>query len=99
MERPLLNEWEEYRPSQLVPSVERVLRDAIFRLIALGPDAARDSKLTVVRRAIEQINELNAASQFIDSIERDDLCAIFYQILDLCGVNEGGAFVDAHRDW
>jgi hypothetical protein len=66
-------------------------------LIALGPGAAKDDALDVLRQCIEAYNELDEG--FICTIEREELCDHLYEIGDLCGLKDEGDWVDEWRDW
>jgi len=66
-------------------------------LIALGQQGSVKNSTEILRRCVEQYNELDDG--FICTIEREELCDIMYEIGGYCGLDGDGAWVDAWRDW
>jgi hypothetical protein len=103
--RPLPPSLDELRRQKVYPEKDpypspeevrlsrRIIRDAIDKLIALGPDAEVAEKFDVFRRAVERFNE----TDFIDTAERDYLGEILGNIGDAAGLTDYD--VIAWRDW
>ena len=76
------------------------LTGTLDALITLGPEASKEAALGVLRRCVEQFNELDEADEpFIFTIEREALCDVLYEIGDLCGLDSRDEWVDQWRDW
>ena len=73
------------------------LAETVDALIALGPGGTADAARDVLRGCVERYNELDDG--FIATIEREDLCAILYEIGEHCGLDAGDEWVDEWREW
>jgi hypothetical protein len=75
----------------------QALAEAVDALIALGPRGSVEDATGVLRRCVEQYNEIDEG--FICTIEREELCDILYELGDLCGLDSEEDWVDEWRDW
>jgi hypothetical protein len=77
----------------------RNLAEAVDALIALGPRGDTQAASEVLRRCVERYNELDEDEGFICTMEREELCAILYEVGGYCGLDAEEDWVDEWRDW
>jgi len=70
-----------------------------IRLLKLGPRASEKKRMAVLQHCIESFNELDAEMQFIETIEREDICAEFEAIVHACGLGHCKGLADRWREW
>lgn len=68
--------WKEYPPPKAVRASRKVMAETVGALAKLGPDAPEAKRMAVLRRCIESFNRLDAEMQFIETVEREDICEI-----------------------
>lgn len=73
------------------------LASTLAALIDLGPQGTTDAATELLRRCIENFNDLDTG--FICTIEREELCDLLYEIGNLCGLDSEEDWVDQWRDW
>jgi predicted house-cleaning noncanonical NTP pyrophosphatase (MazG superfamily) len=94
-QRTFFEEWSEYVEPANLRKARRIVRDLIDELIAAeGNDVAA---FDAFRRAVDRLNDADEEDQFIDTIEREDLCDVLDQIAAAAGFNDYD--LEAWRDW
>ena len=92
--------WDDFLPTELINKSDETVRGLIDRLIALGPNPARQEVQTEIDECVRQFNELNRTRQnpWICTIEREDIGEVLWELIDLCGFEGSEAWLD-ERDW
>jgi predicted house-cleaning noncanonical NTP pyrophosphatase (MazG superfamily) len=94
--RKFFADWSDYVEPANLRKARRVVRDLIDELIALqGSDQV--ATFDAFREAVERLNAADMEDQFIDTIEREDLCDVIDQIAAAAGLDDYD--VTAWRDW
>ena len=93
-------EWDEFRPPELVAQSEEAVRRLIDRLVALGPDPARDQVQAAIDECVRRFNELDWSQghSWISTIEREGISEVLWELIDLCGFEGSEEWLD-ERDW
>ncbi len=69
-------------------------------MIALGPDPRFITAIRNLRRCILRLNELDEQyDNFIETVEREDLCAEFDEIVYAVGLHDYEDLAGRWRDW
>jgi hypothetical protein len=98
-ERPFQG-WEGYVAPDILRAARRLFRDTIDALVALGPEPLEAAVLDVLRHCIERFNELDEEhDHFIGTIEREDICEHFDELVHVSGLEDYDDLVDRWRDW
>ena len=70
------------------------------QLEALGPRPDRRKARAILKECIETFNELDEENDhWIETVEREDICDVFYQLADLAGFGDESELADEWRDW
>jgi hypothetical protein len=93
------SEWKGYVPVKLGAACRKVFKETIDGIIELGPHPKKRAVLTILRRCIETLNELDEQHKFISTIEREDLCEEFDEIVHACGFRGEEELADRWREW
>lgn len=92
--------WRGYVPKPLLQACRDYFQTAIEALIALGPSPSVRARIRILRECIRRLNSLDEQnSHFISTIEREDLCAAFDEIVYACGLHNCPDLADRWRDW
>jgi hypothetical protein len=92
--------WEGFVSKGALQATRKVFHDTVDALIALGPEAAEPAVLDVLRGCIESLNALDSQyGGFIETIERENLCAEFDEIVSASGLGHYDALADRWREW
>jgi hypothetical protein len=99
----LLPDWADLDlPPAVLRKVRAILRGAIDGLIALGPKPKRAAAMKVFQACTEALNELDEANEhFIETIEREDLCAAIDRMARSVGIKtkKMESVADQWREW
>ncbi len=99
-EQPLFSEWEGSVPLDVLEDARRIMLDAVAKLEALGPQPASEAVLEILRQCVEAFNDLDATDgPWIETIEREDLCAMVDQLATLAGIQDADDVAGEWRDW
>jgi hypothetical protein len=97
--RKLFVDWEGHVGAAQIRRSRQIMARTIADLRCLGPKAGEAQKLKILRRCIEQFNVADARQQFIDTMEREDICEVFYLVSCACGLGDREELADEWRDW
>lgn len=94
-------DWEGYRSPAVVNSVKSLVSDTIERLAAFEPNSSDQQKLSALRGLVSELNRMNVAAPFIDTLEREDLMNLFERLARSSNLDAGAAsaVVNEARDW
>jgi hypothetical protein len=92
--------WKGYVPDKVIAACRRVFRETIDSVVELGANPKKRAILAVLQRCVERLNELDEQyNHFIMSIERDELCEEFYEIVHASGLRGYEDLADRWREW
>ena len=92
--------WEGYVTEIVLEAARNIFRGTIDAVIDLGPDASDESILDKLKWCIISLNNLDADHDgFIETEEREDLCAEFEEIVHASGLGHYKDLVDEWREW
>ena len=92
--------WEGVVPQAALRATRQIFRDTIDAIIASGPGASEATILETLRGCIASLNALDMQhGGFIETIEREDLCEAFEEIVHASGLGHHENLVDAWREW
>jgi hypothetical protein len=92
--------WKESPSKEAVRASRAAMKTAVLALIALGPKATKAKMKQVLKACIEEFNELDRTlDHFIETTERQDICAEFDLLVHACGLGEHDSLADEWRDW
>lgn len=100
LEQASLRGWEDGVPKSAAAAARRALRTTVRKVGELECADRQSAAKTAVLACIRKLNVIDANhGPFIGTIEREELCSIFYALLESAGVNNAADVVDAERDW
>jgi len=91
--------WKDYPPPKAIRASRKMMTDTVEDLMELGANALKEERMAILQRCIESFNRLEAQLQFIETIERDDICEEFEAIVHACGLGRHKDLADNWRDW
>jgi hypothetical protein len=86
-------------PAGAVRASRKLMTRTVERLLELGPSASSDARMAVLQECIEAFNELDAELKFIETDEREDICAEFEAVVYACGLGAHQELADRWREW
>jgi hypothetical protein len=85
---------------ELTRASRALLREAVERLLGLGPGARQTSKIKILRDCVEAFNRLDEENDhFIETDEREDICEQLEEIAYACGLGHRVTEAYEGRDW
>jgi hypothetical protein len=92
--------WKGSVPPAALTACRKIFRETIAALIELGPKPKTRPILGILRQCIESLNDLDQKqSLFVTTIEREDLCDEFDEIVHASGLRGYENLADRWRDW
>jgi hypothetical protein len=91
--------WKDYPPRKAIRASRKVMTDTVEELLKLRSRASGKQRMAILQRCIESFNALDAEMQFIETIERDDICEEFEAIVHACGLGAHKDLADRWREW
>ena len=91
--------WQGFVRKKALDACRKDFRETIDALIALGPEPKVIPRIRILKRCITELNRLDEEYGFIATIEREDLCEEFEEIVYACGFHELQDLADRWRDW
>ena len=95
---------EQYTP-EACAAFAAVFNRLVGELVQAGESATEQSKLELLRRAVEELNALNEQDEsLIETGEREDLCALVNLVTAACGLDpskygDGEGPASEWREW
>jgi hypothetical protein len=93
--------WEGHVNPRALDESRRIYKSTVSKLVQIGLGKSRGAYLPVLNRYIEEFNRIEDKYEFIETIEREDICENLSQILGLLKL-QGVAKCDdlpAARNW
>jgi|SRR5215831_18943341 len=75
--------WEGHVNSKALDESRLIYRSTVSKLAQIGLGKPKDAYLPVLNRYIEEFNRIDEKYEFIETIEREDICETLAQILDV----------------
>lgn len=99
-ERPFAH-WSEMWPKSAVNEAHRIVRNATNRLIELQkiPDASKTEKMSVLKRVVDEFNELYDRMECIETQEAADVVDWVEQLALRVGLSNEDENLTGHRKW
>ncbi len=98
-EQPLFSQWEGFVPLEVIEASRRIMLDTAAQLEALGAEPPGEAVLEILRQCVEAFNDLDAVHGWIETIEREDLCAMIDELATLAGIEDADDVAGEWRDW
>ena len=98
-ERVFFPNWDEFVRKDAVAQSRQIMAHTVETLRALGPSPSEDARLRVLQSCIESFNRLDAKLRFIETIEREKVCADFDEIAHAAGLGHLEDLADRWREW
>jgi hypothetical protein len=76
-----------------------IIRSLVDDISALGGTPTRRDVMKAVRRGVEAFNQLERDGMPIESIERDDICGSFFEVVYVAGVRNLADPTERWREW
>jgi hypothetical protein len=99
LQKPPFFNWKGFRAAKIIRASEKIMADTVARLVKIGRDSPEADRLAILQQCIESFNTLDAKTQFIDTIEREDICEQFEVIVHACGLGHHKDLADEWREW
>ncbi|MFK7776891.1 MAG: hypothetical protein QM501_02055 [Gimesia sp.] len=88
-----------YPSKKAITASRKLMDDTVRELIKLGKSASESDRLQVLQSCIESFNQLDEKWEFIETVEREDICREFEAIVYACGLGSYESLADEWRDW
>ena len=98
-EKPRFESWEGYVPDVALEATRRVFCDTIDAIAELGAKASEESIIKKLKWCIESLNELDFRHKFIETLERENLCAEFEEVVHASGLGHYDDLANRWREW
>jgi hypothetical protein len=93
--------WEGHVSPEALGESRLIYTSTLSKLAEIGPGKPEDVYIPVLNRYIEEFNRIDEEYEFIETIEREDICEQLGKILDVLKI-PGIAECDdlpAERNW
>ncbi len=77
------SEWDGFVPAKVIRESRKIVKETIDGLIALGSKPTKKTAVPILRHSIERFNSL---ADHINTIERENILEVFYEIVRVAGV-------------
>lgn len=96
---PLFPSWSEYPEPEQTEAASEAVGALIDGLIAMGPNADEGVARGLVDECVLRLNDLDERDgNWIETMEREDLCELIYRAVELTGFAPDEDWV-GERDW
>lgn len=95
---PLFRRGSAHGAARVVREAQRIFRDATKELIGLESGTNRE-RTKVLKRITTELNALDDANGFIETVEREQIVARIEELAALVGLSNRDEKLTGHRDW
>ena len=92
------SDWE-YLSKEATEASRAIMTKTVSALKKLGTSASKKKRMKELQRCIESFNKLDQELEFIETVEREDICCEFEAIVHACGLRSHECLADQWRDW
>lgn len=96
--RVFFSNWR-YPTKEATEASRKIMAETVRALMTLGTSASEQDRMLLLQRCIESFNELDQELEFIETVEREDICREFEAIVHACGLGSHEFIADQWRDW
>ena len=89
------SEWNGFVSASMIRAARKIVQQTIDDLIALGSKPTKKQALPVLRNYIESFNAMDK----IDTIQRENICDVFYEIVRVAGLKGCDDLAERWRDF
>lgn len=89
-------QWDGFVSTSMIRAARKIAKQTIDQLIALGPRPTKKQAVPILRNYIESFNVM---ADPIDTISRDDICDVFYEIVRVTGLKGCDDLAERWRDF
>ena len=75
--------WEGHVDSKALAESRLIYKTTLSKLVQVGLGKQKDAYIPLLNRYIEEFNRIDEEYEFIETIEREDICEHLGQILDI----------------
>jgi hypothetical protein len=86
-------------PDRAVRASRELMAYTVQRLLEMGSSASGEARMAVLQECIEAFNSLDAELDFIETVEREDICEEFEAVVHACGLGGHQDLADRWREW
>jgi hypothetical protein len=98
--RKFFPRWKKYPPKKAIRASRQIMINAVQQLLDLGTNSLESERMAILQQCIERFNCVNAEmNDFIETVEREDICEEFEGIVRACGLGTHKNLADEWRDW
>ncbi|MBW8863396.1 MAG: hypothetical protein JF609_00435 [Verrucomicrobia bacterium] len=97
--KDLFPTWKDYPPKAAKEGCRRIIRAFIQTLAEAKAPLKRDFVATELKKCVEELNQLDTHKNFIETIEREDLCEVLHEVLHAAKFPELSDEIENWRDW
>ena len=98
--QPMFQDWSDHHPPKIGAASRRIMRDTATKLEKLGRKPNRAKARNALRDCILAFNKLDEENDhWIATIEREEICERFYELVHLAGFDDEPDLADEWRDW
>lgn len=91
--------WKRYPSKKLITASRGIMHSTVEKLHNHGKPLEGIAKVRVLKACIDRFNELDEKHEFIETVERQDICDEFEVIAYACGLGHHKDIADRWRDW
>lgn len=88
--------WDEFAPARIVRNSRKIVKEAIDGLIGLGSRPTKKEAVPILKHYIESFNSLE---HDFDTIEREHILDVFYEMIRVAGLKGCDQLADQWRDF
>jgi hypothetical protein len=93
--------WRGYAPEPAIAASQQIYQSTLASLVRIGTGKSKNAYMPTLNRYIEEFNRIDEEFQFIETVEREDICERLGEILAvlaLPGIDDCDD-VEAVRNW
>ena len=91
--------WNGKAQTKAIRESRKLMAATVRRLIDLGESASEKDRKAILQSCIESFNELDSKLEFIETVERKDICVEFEALVHACGLGKFENMADEWREW
>lgn len=91
--------WKNFAMPVAIRESRRIFRETIDALIPLDPPRNKKKVLEVLKKCVEQLNEMERKHECLATIECDDLVTELMELFEVCRLGKESRRLDEWIDW
>ena len=98
-DRKRFERWERGLPQKLIDVCRHIFDETIDSLMEFEGKVPKKKMVAALRECVTRLNDLDAEHDFIETVEREDLCQEIDEIVHACRFPKEQGIADRWRDW